>query len=193
MPVISGSCCGTVWYCTPTGPVEVVVGTSPPAGFTGGPWATAAEAAACPVPDVVFSGLGGCTPDPFTVPGAVYFNLISRTGILASLPNSVRIPITPGALPRTSIVTIGNFSFTVFITCSLVNRVDVQLSFQESPTPGSHGAGTSPWVVASGTRWDWWDLTTPFPGSAWALATPQTVGTYTASDGTSTMTLVVSR
>lgn len=92
MPVISGSCCGTVWYCTPAGPVEVAVGTAPPAGFTGGPWATAAEASACPVPDIVILGCDGACS--LTIPGVLWITIRNVTGSLSGLPNSIRVPMT---------------------------------------------------------------------------------------------------
>lgn len=204
MPVISGSCCGTVWYCTPAGPVELAVGTAPPAGFTGGPWATAAEARGCPVPDVVIPGYG-CAPNPLTVPGAVWFNLTAMTGSLGSrLPASVRVALSnPGSggglMGSTAIVDRTNpartYTFYVNLTC-LASNYRIELYILPTPTAGTVtlSAGTSPWARnTGGVFWEWFNLTTAFPAGAWPLSAPEPVGTWTDPDAFGTLALVMSR
>lgn len=97
------SCCPNIWYCTPAGPVAVSPDGAglytPPAGWTGGPFAD--------YDDAVASADGcGCAPDPLVTtcggfavsfPTLVFVTIADLTGDFVGLwaDNSVAVPLTP--------------------------------------------------------------------------------------------------
>ena len=100
VPSSGAACCPDVYYCV-TGVGIVAQSPGPaPAGTTGGPWATLAEAQrGCPPVDftVGATNAGPCNPCPMTFPGAIWFNFGSKTGWVTALPNSVQMTLAPDA------------------------------------------------------------------------------------------------
>lgn len=195
MSVVAGSCCPNVYFCVG----GVIVSQSPgpaPSGFTGGPWATEAEAlVGCPVPAVT---LMCCTTGP-TMPGAVWFNLSNATGFMAGrLPNSTKVTVVapspnPGqiAYGSTSVVdSIGDvWNFRVFVYCNpATNPTGWQVLAEVLPGIGYYTGGSTivstpvaPWVTAATGGADVTEKRDFTCAASWALSAPEPVAGVTLS------------
>lgn len=86
-------CCGTRYYCANGQPVAVDPDENGrydvPDGGTSGWYKTYAEAlTGCPP---AWGPCEACDPTDTTIPGAIYFNFINKTGSATVLPNSVAL------------------------------------------------------------------------------------------------------
>lgn len=213
MPVVSPACCGTVWYCTPIGPVEAPVGTAPPTGFTAGPVATMAELGSCPVPPVPDLVLTCCATNP-AMPSRLWLSLESVTGwMIGRLPNSVVVivgqpSIFPGliAYGTTSVVDSGGetWNWNVGIYCNPAgNPTGWRVGVSFAPSNSLYLSAGAAWgntIVAP-----WADTVPPQAMAAyqdftclasWALAVQESIADITFSTtalGASSFRLVVSR
>jgi hypothetical protein len=91
---------------------------TPPAGFTSGPYKTQAEAMeACPLPPVL---VGTCCGGGKLMPTRATFTLANKTGVYASLPNSVVVDITATAASPSVVwsVVVSSSEFQVQFFCN---------------------------------------------------------------------------
>lgn len=153
------ACCPSIWWCTPTGPVEVTPDGdgvyTRPAGATGHPFRSLAEALEvcpyAPLPPVSLT----CSPDELTVPGSVDLTLTDLTGDYVGLfsLNTVRVLIntpfdngfgTNGILGVAFFYDVNGYLWVANIgfICQGCDSDELLVSVSIGPTnPGAFGGG----------------------------------------------------
>ena len=172
------SCCPSIWWCTPTGPVEVEpdgddVYTRPD-DATGHPFKSLADALeVCPPPPFVVE----CPADvEWTLPGGIFANFGSQNGM--DWPNSVfmvSIPPSGGAIAAYAYVgDLALGTYPVWVASVAVYCVSGGLEFRFFFSPTAIMAG----LTGAGAGWGYFTtyLSKTFATPA-DLTFPQNVGT----------------
>lgn len=153
------SCCNNVYYCVAGNIVSQPPGSAP-AGFTGGPWATLAEAQV----GCTFVIDCGCVPPSITQGKASYhLSFVNKTGAAAVFPNSLELVYTRDVIAGKEYVstTPGPGSFNscawfIWIGCGNFtigpgtgSGVGIILFTQCTNSNFTNGSANAPWVVGS--------------------------------------------
>lgn len=201
------ACCPSIWWCTPSGPVEVTADGdgvyTRPAGATGHPFKSLADASAV-CPGVPWQAVCTEGASPLTVAQLVFVTFTDKTGDLATFfPfNSLAIPIPVQPAGSGAVNTFFTLAYDVngklweagiTLICSGGDWL-VSFSFAPSTDTATHyGCGSayswsvvSPWITGAAP---YKTVTAPVT----VFATPDLVGTITIScGGSGTMKVTLS-
>lgn len=184
------SCCPSIWWCTPSGPVEVAPDGSGlyarPEGATGHPFKSESDASeGCPLPPQLLNMCCG-TEYPGGMPfrtGAV-ISLVNRTGVYAGYPNSVFVTLNGASCSSSSCywaAADGGIVFIVQLFCTASNKfVAVQVSSCANTATAS-AAGWTATALGSGTGQQFQYAYECGDNLFAELSGTQFLGTYTAA------------
>lgn len=137
-------CCNQIYYCVGGLIVAQDVGL-PPLNYSGGPWATFADAdVGCPLT------FPCCTP-PSIIPRTFQFNFVNKTGDAVCLPNTLLLPksTTSGWIGNTTACRTDRHFLGLFCVVMGAEPV-VSLGIDYAAGMYRFVRPTSPWVQISG-------------------------------------------